>query len=221
MKLSAPIYYLKRKARLLSRENKIPLHEALDRVAAEEGFQRWSLLCARAADATTATRLFAQFQPGDIALIGARPGQGKTFIGVQILVEAMKAGLGAAFFTLEYTEKDVRGLFRAVGVDMAGLKSCFNLDTSDAISAEWIMNRLAAAPAGLRGRPRAARPPGPRRPPRPVRLVLLPRVPGAGLDGLPGLLHQPARVGRQERGVQTCRDPRLGRRRLPGPDVGA
>lgn len=148
MKLSAPIYYLKRKARLLSRENKIPLHEALDRVAAEEGFQRWSLLCARAADATTATRLFAQFQPGDIALIGARPGQGKTFIGVQILVEAMKAGLGAAFFTLEYTEKDVRGLFRAVGVDMAGLKSCFNLDTSDAISAEWIMNRLAAAPAG-------------------------------------------------------------------------
>src|SRR5579862_7868029 len=39
MKLSAPIYHLKRKARLLSREKKIPLHEALDRIAIEEGFR--------------------------------------------------------------------------------------------------------------------------------------------------------------------------------------
>ena len=32
-KLSAPIYRLKRKAKLLSREKNIPLHEALDRIA--------------------------------------------------------------------------------------------------------------------------------------------------------------------------------------------
>lgn len=38
MKLSAPIYHLKRKAKRLSREAGIPLHDALDRVAATEGF---------------------------------------------------------------------------------------------------------------------------------------------------------------------------------------
>ena len=38
MKLSAPLYHLKRKAKLLSRAENIPLHEALDRVARQEGF---------------------------------------------------------------------------------------------------------------------------------------------------------------------------------------
>src|ERR1700761_4596869 len=116
MKLSARIYHLKRKAKQLSREKKIPLHQALDRIAVEEGFRHWSLLSARAASATTATKLFAQFRPGDIALIGSRPGQGKTLMGVELLVEAIKAGHPAAFFTLEFTERDARGLFRAVGV---------------------------------------------------------------------------------------------------------
>jgi replicative DNA helicase len=148
MKRSAPIYHLKRRAKLLSREQKIPLHEALDRIAVEEGFRHWSLLSARAAAATTATRLFAQFRPGDIALIGSRRGHGKTLLGIEILVEAMKAGHRAALFTLEFTEKDVRELFRAVGVDMTKLDGRLYLDTSDAISADSIMKRLGAAPAG-------------------------------------------------------------------------
>ena len=33
MKLSAPLYHLKRKAKLLSRAENIPLNEALDRIA--------------------------------------------------------------------------------------------------------------------------------------------------------------------------------------------
>ena len=44
MRLSAPVYQLKRKARLLSRTDNIPLHEALDRIAVREGFAAWSLL---------------------------------------------------------------------------------------------------------------------------------------------------------------------------------
>lgn len=47
MKLSAPVYHLKRRAKLLSREENIPLHEALDRTAAKEGFSSWSLLTAK------------------------------------------------------------------------------------------------------------------------------------------------------------------------------
>jgi replicative DNA helicase len=148
MKLSAPIYYLKRKAKLLSREQKIPLHEALDRIAAEEGFRQWSLLSVRAAAFTTADKLFSQCRQGDIALIAARPGHDKTLMGVDILVEAMRAGNGGAFFTLEITEKDVRELFRAVGVDLAEFDGRFDLDTSDAISADLIIKRLKAAPPG-------------------------------------------------------------------------
>ncbi|TGR60188.1 DNA helicase, partial [Mesorhizobium sp. M2D.F.Ca.ET.223.01.1.1] len=51
MRLSAPVYYLKRQARLLSRGENVPLHQALDRVAAREGFGSWSLLAAKAAEA--------------------------------------------------------------------------------------------------------------------------------------------------------------------------
>ena len=148
MRLSAPIYHLKRRAKLLSREQKIPLHEALDRIATEEGFHHCSLLSARAATTTAAAKLFAQLRPGDIALIGARPGHGKTLMGVEILVEAMKAGHRAAFFTLEFTEKDVSDLFRSIGVDMATFDGHLDLDTSDTVSADSIMKRLVAAPAG-------------------------------------------------------------------------
>ena len=38
MKLLRPFITLKRKAKLLSRAENIPLHEALDRVARQEGF---------------------------------------------------------------------------------------------------------------------------------------------------------------------------------------
>ncbi|WP_271544348.1 hypothetical protein [Bradyrhizobium sp. CCBAU 45321] len=73
MKLSAPIYHLKRKARRLSREAGIPLHDALDRIAATEGFSAWSMLAAKAAALTPASKLFPQFRPGDLVLVGPVP----------------------------------------------------------------------------------------------------------------------------------------------------
>ena len=51
MKLSAPVYRLKREARLLSRRGNIPLHKTLDRIAATEGFRSWSFACGEAARA--------------------------------------------------------------------------------------------------------------------------------------------------------------------------
>lgn len=47
MRLSAPIYRLRQKAKLLARKAGIPLNQALNRVANDEGFQSWSLLIAR------------------------------------------------------------------------------------------------------------------------------------------------------------------------------
>lgn len=148
MKLHAPIYHLKRKAKRLSRQEGIPLHDALDRIAATEGFSAWSMLAAKAAAITPANRLFPQFQPGDLVLVGARPGQGKTLMSLELAVEAMKAGQRAAFFSLDYTERDVLDRLRAIGVDHAQFRELFEVDCSDAISADYIVKQMAAAPRG-------------------------------------------------------------------------
>lgn len=84
MRLSAPVYRLKRQARLLSRREKVPLHEALDRIAAKEGFGNWSLLAAKAAEATPGDKLLARLMPGDMVLVAARPGQGKTLMSLNL-----------------------------------------------------------------------------------------------------------------------------------------
>lgn len=148
MKLSAPIYHLKRQARLLSREGKIALYEALDRVAAQEGFTSWSLLAAKAAEAAPAGMLFAQLAPGDLVLVGARPGHGKTLMSLELAVEAMKSGHRGVFFTLEYTQRDVLDRFRAIGADPVQFNDQFTFDNSDAISAAYIVKALGAAPRG-------------------------------------------------------------------------
>ena len=148
MKLSAPIYHLKRKAKRLSREDNIPLHDALDRVATTEGFSTWSMLAAKAAAVTPANKLFPQFRPGDLVLVGARPGQGKTLMSLELAVEAMKSGHRAAFFSLEYTEKDVLDRMRAIGVEPAQFDKLFEVDCSDAISADHIVKQMATAPRG-------------------------------------------------------------------------
>jgi len=148
MRLSAPIYHLKRQAKRLSREEGIPLHTALDRIAATEGFSAWSMLAAKAATATPANRLFPQFQPGDLVLVGARPGHGKTLMSLELAVEAMKSGHRAAFFSLEDTEKDVLDRFRAIGAEPAQFDKLFEIDCSDAISADYVVKQMAASPRG-------------------------------------------------------------------------
>jgi replicative DNA helicase len=148
MRLSGPLYRLKRKARLMSREENIPLHEALDRIAAEEGFRGWSLLTARADSTTPAGDMFAQLELGDLVLLGARPRQGKTLMSLRLAVEVMRSGNRGVFFSLEYTERDVPGRFRAIGADWKQFKGLFEFDDSDAISADYIMERLASAPKG-------------------------------------------------------------------------
>lgn len=148
MKLSAPIYHLKRKAKLLSREENVPLHEALNRIALKEGYDDWSLLATKLATLRPAAKLFARLKPGDLLLVGARPGQGKTLMSIELAVEAMKSGNRAVFFTLEDTEKDVLERFHAVGVEYAQFDQLFALDCSDAINADYIIEMLASAPRG-------------------------------------------------------------------------
>lgn len=147
MRLSAPVYRLKRKAKLLSRAQNMPLHAALDHVAAAEGFERWSLMLQSAA-ASPAARLFGALTPGDLVLLGARPGQGKTLLSLELAVEAIKAGRTSAFFTLEYTEVEVVTRLRAIGADPASMSDRFTLDTSDAICSDYFIGQLASAERG-------------------------------------------------------------------------
>ena len=148
MRLSAPVYHLKRRARLLSRREKVPLHEALDRMAAKEGFASWSLLAAKAAEATPADSLLERLLPGDMVLVAARPGQGKTLMSLELAVAAMKQGNRAVFFTLEYMHADILNRFRDIGADPADFDHLFEFDNSDAISAAYIIERLRSAPRG-------------------------------------------------------------------------
>ncbi|TIV24023.1 MAG: DNA helicase [Mesorhizobium sp.] len=146
MRLSAPVYHLKRQARLLSRRENVPLHEALDRVAAKEGFGSWSLLAAKAAEIAPGDRLLERLMPGDMVLVAARPGQGKTLMSLELAVAAMKQGSRAVFFTLEYMHADILDRFRDIGADPADFDHLFEFDNSDAISAGYIIERLQFAP---------------------------------------------------------------------------
>lgn len=148
MRLSAPIYHLKRKARNLSRQAGIPLHAALDRIAAGEGFSAWSLLAAKDAAATPASKVFSQLRAGDLVLIGARPGHGKTVMSLELAVEAVRCGGRAAFFSLEDTRPRVLDRLRAIGANADGIEDQFEIDCSDAICADYVIKQMAGAPRG-------------------------------------------------------------------------
>ncbi len=148
MKLSAPVFRLKRKARLRSREAQIPLNQALDQVAREEGFASWSLLAAHHAEPSAGRRLMDTCQEGDLVLLGARPGHGKTLLALEVAVAAMKRGQQSWFFSLEYGPEDVRRTFAAIGEEMAAYEGRFELDCSDDICASYIVERLAGVSPG-------------------------------------------------------------------------
>ena len=149
MSQPAPLFRLKRQARLLSRHEGIPLHAALDRIAADQGYRSWSLLAARRQrQPGSPGELYRRLVPGDMVLLGARPGEGKTLMGLRLAVEAVKAGRGSAFFSLEYVERHLLDRFRAIGVDPGQLGSSFLFDCSDDIASDHIIARLAHAPAG-------------------------------------------------------------------------
>lgn len=148
MKLSAPIFRLKRQARLQSRDAGIPLNEALDSVAKAEGFQSWGLLAASDTATGPAIKMLSRLHPGDFVLLGARPGHGKTLLGLQLIVGAIKAGRRGAFFTFEYNESDILKHFRSLGADPKGLGEALMVDTSETISADYIIDHLRAAPRG-------------------------------------------------------------------------
>lgn len=146
MRLSSPIYTLKRQAKALARANDIKLHAALNQIAAQEGFKDWSHLASSYAKAAPATKIITQLNAGDMVLIGARPGHGKTLLGLELAALAEKINRTGYVFTLENTEADVRDRFEKLGFDPMRFKRPVVVDTSDAICAAHITERLGNTP---------------------------------------------------------------------------
>ena len=73
MKLSAPIFQLKRRAKRMARGNGVPLNVALDQIAREEGFPRWSLLSASMSAGPLSETILSRLEYGDLLLIAGRP----------------------------------------------------------------------------------------------------------------------------------------------------
>ncbi|POF30160.1 DNA helicase [Roseibium marinum] len=148
MTLSAPVFQLKRRAKLLARQENIPLSTALDRIARQEGFAHWSLLAARLSGHSPSRVTISRLENGDLALLGARPGQGKTLMGLRLLLDAAREGRKAVLFSLEFTEKTAREYLANLGDDPRGPADRLSVVTSEDISSDFIMEYLDSAPSG-------------------------------------------------------------------------
>ncbi|MDO1585471.1 DNA helicase [Agrobacterium sp. DKPNP3] len=148
MKLSAPIFQLKRRAKLMARNDSVPLNEALDLIAREEGFAQWSLLSASMAAGTLSKTVLSRLTNGDLLLIGGRPGQGKTKLGLQLLIEAARDGRKALLFTLEFTEQQARKHLGSLEPSGGNSAEAVQIFTSDQISAEYIIQQTSGLEPG-------------------------------------------------------------------------
>ncbi|MGE0443322.1 MAG: DNA helicase [Gemmatimonadales bacterium] len=89
-----------------------------------------------------------QLVPGDLVLLAARPGQGKTAFSLELAVAALRRGGSVAFFTLEYSEAEVRRRIGSLEKDPARFRNRLRIETSDHISATHIAGELATADPG-------------------------------------------------------------------------
>lgn len=148
MKLSAPIFQLKRRAKLMARNNKVPLNEALDQIARDEGFARWSLLSSKMSSGPLSQTILSRLGNGDLLLLAGRPGHGKTTLGLRLLIDAARAGRTAFFFSLEFTEQEARRHLRSLEGDADGGANKVRIVTSDEISADYITRHLSGSEPG-------------------------------------------------------------------------
>ncbi|UXT40302.1 AAA family ATPase [Agrobacterium tumefaciens] len=148
MKLSAPIFQLKRRAKLMARNNDVPLNEALDQIAQEEGFARWSMLSSRMSSRPLSETVLSRLDAGDLLLLAGRPGQGKTMLGLQLLIDAARDGRKAFLFTLELTEKQAGKYLQSLESETDGFANQVQIVTSDEISADYIIDRMSGSRPG-------------------------------------------------------------------------
>ncbi len=102
----------------------------------------------RHAARSAAARIHAALQPGDMVLVGARPGHGKTLLGLELAAAAVRNGQHGAVYSLEYTETEIAERLAALGAGPLVGDGRLTLDTSDDICADYIIRQLEAGPRG-------------------------------------------------------------------------
>ena len=88
----------------------------------------------------------SQLNPGDTVLIGARPGHGKTLLGLELAVLAEKSDRKGYIFSLDYNEADVWDRFEKLGLRSKEYYRSIVVDTSDDICATYIIECLDNTP---------------------------------------------------------------------------
>ena len=146
MSLSAPISVLKSRARSLKRTARIPMCQALDRVARQEGYASWSLLVAQAAPKLT-LEPWQRLKTGELVLVGARRGHGKTKCALGIALSAMRRGHKAWYFSLENDPPDLTRVFRSIAAQPTEIADKLVLDATDGICARYITQQLSGSVA--------------------------------------------------------------------------
>lgn len=149
MRLKAPVYRLKRQARLLSRKSGIPLHKALDEIAATMGYRSWSQLAnSERSNERPAARILASLKPGTLVILAARPGHGKTMLGLEILVEAAMRGRSAGFVSSEFSLYEIRKKMSSLGGETSESEDRLRLCLSDRIAADYVVEQFSSAISG-------------------------------------------------------------------------
>jgi replicative DNA helicase len=142
MQLSAPIHVLKSKAKKLKKEQGLSLNEALNQIAKGEGFNSWSLLQSKSEELlpNSIKELLEFYRPGDLVLLGARPGKGKTNFSISQLVMSVNRKKGKCFyFSLAEIHKDIAGRIASYDESIGGDNPYLSLDYSNEICAEYIV----------------------------------------------------------------------------------
>ena len=117
--------------------------EALNLIAQLEGYSSWSLLQSKARNLFPKTRdeILGYLNPGDLMLIGSRPGLGKTKFTLQVIIQAANEGRKCFFFTLEYSRRDVASKVAELDESMWEPHPNLSIDFSDEVSSSYIIEK--------------------------------------------------------------------------------
>lgn len=142
MKLSAPIYVLKNQAKLLKKSKSITQAEALNEIAIREGYTSWSLLMCKFENILPQaySEISDFLNPGDLVIIGSRPGFGKTTFCVGLFVQVIKKRLSKNyFFSLSETHMKIADTIASYDESIGEDTNIFELNYSNEICASYII----------------------------------------------------------------------------------
>jgi replicative DNA helicase len=146
MILSASIYALKRCAKQMAQDRLMPLSCALDDLARSDGYQDWNHFVSIDAATDRAGKLLSRLCLSGLVLLAARPGNGKTILGLELLLKAIECGRDAHFFTLEYTKAEAEDKLRSFA--QLPQFEALKIDTSNQLCAAHIVIELDNARPG-------------------------------------------------------------------------